>query len=209
MVPDAPTRHTGGMTAPQHGRLPWPTRDDLDPARREVYDAILSSRRPAGDGATAGPNLLHTAEGRLHGPFNMMVQASAPVGSALQRLGGALRFGGGLSDRVRELAILTVAAVRGSEFEWLAHTGAAAAAGLTDDQLEALARGDGALFDGVDALVHAAVTELVSTGDLRQTSVERCRDELGAAGLVDLVVLVGYYQLLATALRTFRAPLPE
>lgn len=159
-------------------------------------------------GPAAGPRTVVDAEGRLLGPFNAMVHASPEIGDALQHLGSAIRYRGTLPDRVRELAILTVAAGRGSEFEWFAHAGPGAAAGLTDDMLEAVARGDTGFFEPADSLVHGAVTELLA-GDLREQTWQDGVELLGVRGMVDLVILVGYYGTLATILRAFRVPLPE
>lgn len=142
------------------------------------------------------------------GPFNAMVHASPEIGMALQQLGSAIRYRGALSDRARELAILTVAAARSCEFEWLAHSGPGVAAGLTDDMLESIARGDAGFFEGDDAVVHRAVTELLD-GDLAQQTYLDAAQMLGEGGVIDLTILVGYYGTLATMLRTFRVPLPE
>jgi 4-carboxymuconolactone decarboxylase len=190
---------------PLAGRLPAPTRDDLDDGARSVYDAIVHG--PRGDGGV--PATLADPDGRLQGPFNAMLHASPAVGDAVQRLGAGIRYDSSLTDRVRELAIITVAAFRRSEFEWLVHAPQASAAGVTDDMLEAIARGDAGFFEHDDQLVHRAVLELVDRRDLAQDTFEKLCILLGVRGTVDLVTLVGYYDLLALSLRAFRVPLPE
>lgn len=187
------------------GRLPAPSRDELDEGARAVYDAITAGPRAA----HGLPSTVADASGRLQGPFNAMVQATPAVGDALQRLGAEIRYGSALPDRVRELAILTVAAYRRSEFEWLAHAEPAARAGLDDDVLEGIARGDAGFFEYSDALVHRAVMELISDRDLTQNTYEQVCTLLGIRGAVDLVTLVGYYDTLALTIRAFRAPLPD
>jgi AhpD family alkylhydroperoxidase len=190
---------------PLAGRLPAPTRDDLGDDARAVYDAIVNGPR----GANGIPPTLADADGRLQGPFNAMVHASPAVGDAVQLLGAGIRYGSALTDRVRELAILVVAAARRCEFEWLAHAPHASAAGITDDMLEAIARGDAGFFAHDDALVHRAVRELVEGRDLSQDTFEKLCTAFGVRGTVDLVALVGYYDMLALAMRAFRVPLPE
>lgn len=186
------------------GRLPAPSREDLDEETRAVYDAITTGPR-----ARRGiPASVADSDGRLQGPFNAMVRASPAVGDALQRLGAGIRYGSALSDRIRELAILTVAAHRRCEFEWFAHAGEATKAGLTDDMLEAVARADAGFFEYDDSLVHRAVTELVAGRDLSQDTYEKVCTLLGVRGAVDLVILVGYYDALALSIRAFRTPLP-
>lgn len=197
---------------PLSGRLPQPTREDLRGPARDIYDAILAARLPAGSGGSptdsAGPATVVDAEGRLLGPFNAMVHASPEIGGALQNLGSAIRYRGILPDRVRELAILIVAAARESEFEWFAHVRAGVAAGLTDDMLESVARGDPGVLTPDDAVLHRAVTELLA-GDLSEQSWLDATELLGVPAVVDLVILVGYYGTLATMLRAFRVPRPE
>jgi hypothetical protein len=58
-------------------------------------------------------------------------------------------------------------------------------------------------------LVHRAVMELVDGRDLSQDTFEKLCTLLGVRGTVDLVTLVGYYDMLALAMRAFRVPLPE
>lgn len=190
---------------PRLGRLPAPTRADLTDESRVVYDAITTGPRAA----NGLPPAVADADGRLQGPFNAMVHASPGVGDALQRLGAEIRYGSALSDRHRELAILTVAAHRRCEFEWAAHAGLGSKSGLSDDILEGVARGDAGFFEHDDALVHRAVTELVSGRDLSQDTYEKVSEVLGLSGAVDLVILVGYYDSLALTIRAFRAPLPN
>lgn len=190
---------------PLAGRLPAPTRDDLGGDARTVYDAIVTG--PRGQGGI--PPTVADEDGRLQGPFNAMVHASPDVGDAVQRLGAGIRYGSALPDRVRELAILIVAAYRRCEFEWLAHAPKASALGVSDDVLEAVARGEVGFFEHDDMLVHRAVVELVDGRDLSQDTFEKLCTLLGVRGTVDLVTLVGYYDMLALAMRAFRVPLPE
>ena len=121
----------------QHGRIPWPTPDELTDEQRAVQHAITSGPRASGAPAFS----LTDDEGRLHGPFNAMLLAPQ-VGLAMQELGGALRYRTSLTDREREIAILQVAVARRSEFEWYAHERVGVRAGLTDDELADLLRGE-------------------------------------------------------------------
>lgn len=186
------------------GRLPWPTRDQLDADARRVYDRIVDGPRTS----LTGPSAVVDEDGRLLGPFNAMLVSPA-VGDALQQLGAAIRYGTSLPGRVRELAILTVAAHHHSAFEWYAHHEPARAAGLSEATLAAVHAGDPADLTGPDALVHRAVTGLLTDRDLDDETFAEVRDLLGITGAVELVTLVGYYDLLALGMRTFRAPLPE
>lgn len=188
----------------QAGRLPWPTRDELDGEARRVYDRIVDGPRTS----TTSPGAVADDDGRLLGPFNAMLSSPA-VGDALQQLGAAIRYGTSLPHRVRELAILTVAAHHRSAFEWHAHRQPARAAGLTDATLDAVRAGDAAALDEPDGLVFRAVRRLLTDRDLDEHTFGEVQDALGVSGAVELVTLVGYYDLLALGMRVFRAPLPD
>lgn len=188
-----------------HGRLPWYSPTDLDPARRAVYDAIAGGPRAAGVQAFQ----LTDEEGRLEGPFNAMLVCPS-LGGAVQALGTAVRYGTSLTDRVREIAILTVAAQRRSDFEWYAHSRVALRSGLSDDELSDLREGrsPSTLSPAEDAAL-AMVRALVTRADLDDEEFAAAIGALGIEQLAELVTLVGYYDLLALSLRVWRTPLPS
>jgi alkylhydroperoxidase/carboxymuconolactone decarboxylase family protein YurZ len=170
-----------------------------------VHDAIVGGSRASA--ARVFP--LADDEGRLYGPFNAML-VNPSVGDAMQRLGAALRFSSHLTDRQREIAILTVAVVLQSEFEWRSHERIAASVGVTDDELEALAqKTPAASFDEAECFVQSAVKRLLAVGDLDDTQWGKAVALLGTIAALDLVVLVGHYNLLALTMRVARVPLPD
>ncbi|GLW09011.1 hypothetical protein Misp01_41410 [Microtetraspora sp. NBRC 13810] len=188
-----------------HGRLPWYDPAELDPARRAVYDEITGGARAGGPRAFS----LTDPAGRLEGPFNAMLTAPE-VGHALQRLGAAIRYETALPARWREIAVLTVAAVRRSDFEWHAHERVGRQAGLTEEELAALRAGGGCeSFDPAERIVREAAHALLTGRTLDDDLFARARDALGLPRLYELVVLVGYYETLALSLAAFRTPLPE
>jgi 4-carboxymuconolactone decarboxylase len=188
----------------RHGRLAWPTPDELDDARREVHASITGGPR-GGEPAFA----LTDGDGRLHGPFNVMLAAPGP-GLALSELGAALRFRTSLSDRVREVAILTLAVLHRSSFEWYAHDAVARRIGMSEAEVAALRALEPApTFDATELAVQRCVVRLVRDGDLDDEAFAEAERALGTEGVVELVVLTGYYSLLAVAMRVLRSPLPE
>lgn len=188
----------------EHGRLPWPKPRELDERQRDAYDKIVDGPRSSGPAAFQ----LTDPDGRLEGPFNAML-VNPVVGDALQELGAAIRHRSGLTDREREIAILAVATVRRCEFEWYAHERIGALAGLTDDEIAALDEGRQApTFGPSETMVHDVVRRLLDHRDLDDASYTAAERRLGHAKLSDLVTLVGYCDLLALSLRTWRTPLP-
>ncbi|WP_335976797.1 carboxymuconolactone decarboxylase family protein [Streptomyces sp. CA2R106] len=193
--------------APVHGgRLPRPTPDRLSPEQRALYDEITGGPR------ADGPQLfaLTDTDGRLNGPFNALL-ASPRLGGAVQALGAAIRFATSLPPRVRETAILVVAAVWDSDFERYAHEAVGRAAGLTGDELRALREeGDPGFTDPFErAAWQAARTLAAPPRPLDDAWYAAARAALGERALFELSTLVGYYALLALQLRLFAVPAPS
>lgn len=177
----------------------------LDEAQQRLYEEITGG--PRGQGVPPFP--LTGPAGALTGPFNAMLRQPG-LGSALQGLGAAIRYQGTLPARIRELAILVVAAHWDSAFEWYAHEAAGRAAGLTGGELAAIRAGggDGLAGPAERAAVRAAWA-LVRTGDLDDGQYTEAVTALGEAGLFELTTLVGYYATLALQLRVFRVGVPD
>jgi 4-carboxymuconolactone decarboxylase len=176
----------------------------LDEEQRSLYDAIAGGRR------AQGPQLFRLVDedGRLEGPFNAFL-LQPRLGSALQALGSSVRYETGLDDRCREIAILVVAAHWRSDFEWYAHEAVARSAGLDDTELAAVREGRHAALTGREAVVARTVNALVVRGDLDDAEYLEAVEHAGAAGLFELLTLVGYYATLALQLRVFRVPAPD
>lgn len=158
-----------------------------------------------------GPQLFDLVddEGHLTGPFGIML-VSPGVGTAVQELGAALRYGASVSDRIREVVVLAVAGHWTSEFELYAHGPIARRAGLTQEQVTAIV--DGRPVDGLHPAEDAALTlvrTVLDEGDLDDTQYEQARRHLGERELVEVTVLVGYYSMLAMQLRVFRVGTPS
>jgi alkylhydroperoxidase family enzyme len=187
-----------------HGRLPWFKPDQLAASARDLYDRIAAGPRAQGPQAFE----LSDEQGRLHGPFNALL-VSPEVGAAVQELGVAIRYKSDLTPRAREIAILELAVLRRSAFEWYAHERVGKAAGLTGTEVSALRAGEPApTFSPAEALVRATVRLLVREHDLDDDQFTAVAQALGERGVMDLIALVGYYELLALSLRVWRTPLP-
>jgi 4-carboxymuconolactone decarboxylase len=178
--------------APRLRSLSW---DELDAAQREVYTAIIGSRR------------VDPGQGRaLPGPFNAMLH-NPEIGGPLQRLGAAIRSTTSLSLRSREIATLAVAARLRSDYEWARHSPIARELGLTDAQLSMLhADGQPDLADPAEQTVLRTTRRLLEESDLSDQEFGEAIAAVGEAGLVALSTLVGYYRLLALQLRIFHVP---
>src|SRR5690606_8382534 len=104
-------------------RLLPPSEEALSDEQRRVFEMIASGPR----GQVRGPLAIW-----LHRP---------ELAQAAQALGAYCRYGSTLEPRLSELAILTMATLWKSEFEWWAHKPIALKAGLSPDIVDALQRG--------------------------------------------------------------------
>ncbi|MFC4563181.1 carboxymuconolactone decarboxylase family protein [Nocardiopsis mangrovi] len=187
----------------RHGRIHWYAPGELTAEQQAIYDGVLRKYGPEPGFELADP------EGRLHGPFNAMLAAPS-VGTALQGLSAAVGARTSLSVRVREIVILAVATARASSFEWSAHRRLAAVAGLSEEEISALGGygTPGTFADDEKAALDFA-RALLRDRDASDACHAAAEKYFGEAGVVELITLVGYYDLLSTLLRTLRVPLPE
>ncbi|HTU28027.1 MAG TPA: carboxymuconolactone decarboxylase family protein [Solirubrobacteraceae bacterium] len=183
-------------------RLPPLAPVQLDRPQEELYAAITGGPRAADRGRSP----ITDAEGHLLGPFNAMLYNPA-LGDPMQGLGAAIRYRTSLEAAPREVAILTVAATLDSEFEWFAHERLARGAGVSEETITRIA--DGREPDGDDALIYRAAHELILDSDLSDERFAEVQERFGVTGCVELVVLIGYYRMLALVLRTFRVSAPS
>ena len=186
-------------------RLPDLRPEDLDPEQRELYDDIVGG--PRGAGPRHFP--LTTPDGALTGPFGVMVHGPA-LGRPLQELGSAVRYATGLTDRVREIAILAVAAATGSAFEQHAHERVGRAVGLTDDELGELSASTFSPDDRVERSAYDLCRRLLD-GDPHLSEAEYADlvGVLGTTTTTELIVLVGYYRTLADLMAVYDVGVPD
>jgi 4-carboxymuconolactone decarboxylase len=106
------------------------------------------------------------------------------------------------SARMREVIVLRVAHLQGSPYELAQHVPLGRAAGLTEQQLDALATGDldGAGFSADETTALGVVTELCASHHLRDESFAAARAVFGDAALTELLMIVSCYYGLALVL---------
>lgn len=177
-------------------RLDPLTPAELDADQRALYDAIVEGPR-AGSGLTA-------PDGSLRGPFDPLLR-SPGIGDAVQELGAVIRFQGALPADLRELAILMAAAPWSCAFELATHGRIAASVGVDPAVVAAIAAGEQAdLAEGTpQRLIHDAALELFANARLGDGTYESLRTTLGDAQTVELLVVFGYYSMLAMLMETF------
>lgn len=178
--------------------------EEMTTEQSEIYELFIGGKRAAPGSAFS---LAHP-DGGLVGPPNAWL-LSPPLARVFEQAGGAMRFSLQLSDRSREIALLLHAFSRDCAFELHAHRLAGRAAGLADDEIEALATRTAPTFQSdEEAAVFAATLPLLDRKALDDTEYAAAVAVLGDRKLFELVSLVGYYDMIATQLNVYRVAAP-
>lgn len=188
MNPDTPPpRAVEQGSGPE--RLPLPPMTAMDDAQRAAAQALIDGPRKA-----------------VYGPFVPLMRTPALL-DRVAALGEALRFGGGLDARVRELVTCAAAAHVGNQFEWVMHQPLAAAAGVSADALEAVRLGrrpEGLAPDEQVAIDFA--TELMQRHGVSDLSWQRASATFGESGVVELATLIGYFVMVSWLMNAAHTP---
>jgi 4-carboxymuconolactone decarboxylase len=172
-------------------RMPEIPLDKMSPAQRSVADAIMSGPRKS-----------------IGGPFNAWLR-SPELADRLQKVGEYVRFNSSLDRRVNEMAILMTAQVWGSQYEWYAHAPLALKAGLDPATIAAI--GAGRKPDNMnddEAIVWEFTTQLRRDHGVDDAIYARALEKFGEQGIMDLVAVNGYYDVVSMTLNVARVRPP-
>jgi 4-carboxymuconolactone decarboxylase len=173
-------------------RFPRLTQETMTPAQREVAAEI-----------SAGPR------GEVRGPFIALIH-NAELARRMQALGEHLRWKNKLPLPLLELAVLFTARRWSCQHEWYMHEKLARKAGLEPRIIEDIAAGrEPQGMPGDEALVYQACQQAHRTGRLDDETFAALRGRFGLDGVLDLLILNGYYSAMAMVLNTARMPLPD
>ena len=163
-------------------RLPPIDREELDPARREAYDAAVAS--PAGTPTGA-------AALRLHGS------------------GASLRFEAPMGRQLTELTILTTAREYDQPYEWALHELEAIAVSLDEEIIDIVRhRKPISGMSDREAIIIEVGRELFGTRSLSADTYARALALLGKTNLVDVIDVMGRYASTAAPLTGFNQRMP-
>jgi len=135
--------------------------------------------------------------------FRMMAHAETSF-RPLLRLGTAILAQQRLDAKLRELAILRVAALSPARYEWVQHVPIAESTGATRAQVAALERGDiGApCFDELEQALLRFTTEVVRDVRATDATFATLAAKLSPREVVELILTIGYYMTIARLLET-------
>lgn len=164
------------------GRLPYVEKDELAPAYR---DLVVSSLQP---GKTIN---IYSA-----------VANNPAVLEGLRTFLGSLWGESGLTDRQREIVILSAASEIGSAYEWHQHESIASVAGLSPAEIAAIGRDDRRQLPEEDATL-VAYTRAVVRGRVTDELHEEVADQLGTEETVGAAATAAGYLALGRLIQAF------
>jgi 4-carboxymuconolactone decarboxylase len=168
------------------------TYDQMSPGQKTMIENLLAGER-RGTG----------------GPFNILLR-SPEIGDLAQKLGAGVRFHSSLPPRLNELGIIITGRYWTAQFEWNAHKRAALAAGVSPAIVDAIAAGKRpASMQPDEEAVYNFGTELLRTKQVSDATFQAATKALGERGVVDLISVMGYYQLVSMLLNVDRYPLGD
>ena len=169
-------------------RLPYVSRDDLPADKQGIYDRITEARASLETGGEA-PRIFRAL---LNSP---------DVADAVARLGEYLRFDSDFDPAAREIAILSTVKELDSPYQWTRHEPLARKAGVSEEVIQAIASGRTPMgIPAKDGVFAQAAKELVRDRKLNDRTFQAILHLLGPAQTVELIVIVGYYTMLAMAI---------
>ena len=112
--------------------------------------------------------------------------------------------------RLKELAIITVGRVFGSDYEWFIHAKRAVEFGINADAVEEMRQNRIPTFANADEkLIYDVAKELAETRQLSDANYQRAFDHFGKEAMVELAALVGFYHTVSVVLNVFQVEAPE
>ena len=150
------------------------------------------------------------AEGRgydLRGPWVPLLRSPEMLLRA-KHMSDYLRFKSPIEERIKEMMILIAAREWTQQYVWNSHYPATLKAGLKREVADAIAdsrRPTGMKED--EEAAYDLATEILRFKRVSDAAYDRAVARFGEQGVIDLLSLVGYYNMLAIVMNTTRTPL--
>ena len=168
-------------------RVSYVAKDDLSHADREHYESIERGR----DG--------------VPGLFRMMLH-SPDLAARVSRIGEYTRTNENIDAAIREICVLAIAREMDSQLEWTAHDSQARDVGVPDAVIEAIKSRLTAGLNDAERL-YVEYTRKVMANQVDDATFRAVEQRLGARGIVELTLTIGFTTLMCQFMDTFQAEL--
>ncbi|MDJ0366776.1 carboxymuconolactone decarboxylase family protein [Hymenobacter sp. H14-R3] len=187
------------------GRLALLSPDELDADQKKLYNQLQDTMVPW---ARESGFRADTYDDRLIGPFNAMLR-SPLISKAVMGVTSAEGAETSLSEKVRQVVILTVGASWQAAYELYAHAAVGKKAGFDEATVQALVAGQKPASLTMDESVAFDFTQrLTHKNQIDNELYERALIAFGEKGVVDMIYLAGQYMTISGLLNTFAVPAP-
>jgi 4-carboxymuconolactone decarboxylase len=166
----------------------------LPPVAQALYEKMAARRESHGEG--------------FGGPYLALLN-HPELARRIEELGFFLKFEGALPRTIYQFIVLTIARTTGAGFEWQDHIEHARAAGLPPDVIDCIASARTESLPQPYALVYAILTKTMAWQLVPDDLQTRAAAEWGKDGLVEIVVLSGFYQMFAAINQGFGIGMPD
>ena len=187
------------------GRLPLLDPKELAPAQAKYYkvmdNTLIAWAKQSGFVAKTG-------DGKFIGPFNPSLY-SIGITDGFGKFMDAEAKNTKLDKRTRQIVILTVGAVWNSPYELYAHSAEARKVGLPEGVIQALNSRE--LPEGLtsnELVAHRFARQLTAERRVDDDLYRKAKQAFGEEGLVDMIYLIGIYQVTCALLNGFEIPAP-
>ena len=157
-------------------------KEQAQPKAREIYDKIEGN----------GAKVLNLYKVLAHNPS---------VLHNFLRLGNSLLASTELSPKLRELAILRIARLTGSEYEWTQHYPIALETGISPNQTEAIQHwNDSTSFSDEERAVLQYTDDVAQNVEVGDETFRALQQHLTEQSIVELTLSIGYWGMVARLL---------
>jgi len=146
------------------------------------------------------------------GPSNVgLMMANAPASfKGLTELAISILFYSSFDPRKREIAVLRVAHVTRSHYEWTHHVALGKAYGLTDDEIGKIEAEDPVISLGEEGnLLCRVADEITNDVRLSDEALALILEHYGVRGATELILCISYFNLISRFLESTRVKLEE
>ena len=166
----------------------------LPPDAQALYEKMAARRKGHGEG--------------FGGPYLALLN-HPELACRIEELGFFLKFEGALPRTIYQFIVLTIARTTGADYEWHDHIEHARAAGLPADVIDAIGTGRTGALPQPYALAQAILTKTTAWQVVPDDLQEKAAAQWGKRGLVEIVVLSGFYQMFAAINQGFDIRPPD
>jgi len=166
-------------------RLPNVNRDELKPEDQQYFDEIVGSR------------------GSVKGPYGILLH-SPQLAARVAHTGTFVRFEFDVPEALKELVIITTAREVTSQYEFSAHARLAREAGVSEETIQAIAKGTAPQgLSGDEEILVRYTKELVGNHKISDATFNAVKDRFGVQDTVNFTGLIGHYLLVGQILLAF------